>query len=282
MKEKEIAIIEGAIKLFAIKGFTATSIQDIATECGISKGAFYLYFKSKTALLLSIFEYYYDQIKTQLDEIESKNLPPRELFVEQLASQFEEMSKHKEFIIMQAREQAIPFNNEIANFLSRMREQSQIFFQKAFLTIYGEEIRPYLIDLTLIVQGINKSYFEMIMFNKTPLDFNYLARFILKRIDSLVEGLKDSGEAPVILEFPVVSLFEKKNGKSELLKIIAAAKGKVPAPELVVSLEVIEEEIKSDAPRKPVIQGMLATLNGVKELADLQAKVAGYFKVKLI
>lgn len=40
MKEKERLIIESAMKLFATKGVNATSVQEIVTASGISKGAF--------------------------------------------------------------------------------------------------------------------------------------------------------------------------------------------------------------------------------------------------
>ncbi len=53
MKEKERLIIEMAMKLFATKGVNATSVQEIVTACGISKGAFYLYFKSKRGTFIS-------------------------------------------------------------------------------------------------------------------------------------------------------------------------------------------------------------------------------------
>ncbi len=53
MKEKERLIIEMAMKLFAAKGVNATSVQEIVTACGISKGAFYLYFKSKRRIASS-------------------------------------------------------------------------------------------------------------------------------------------------------------------------------------------------------------------------------------
>jgi len=62
MKEKEKRIIEASIKLFAKKGFNATSVQEIVDECNISKGAFYLHFKSKDALLLSILNFYYEKL----------------------------------------------------------------------------------------------------------------------------------------------------------------------------------------------------------------------------
>ena len=60
MNEKKEKIIKASIQLFAKKGFSSTTIQEIADECGISKGAFYLHFKSKEQLFNRAFEYYID------------------------------------------------------------------------------------------------------------------------------------------------------------------------------------------------------------------------------
>ena len=49
-------ILNSSLKLFANKGFHGTSISDIATAAGISKGLAYNYFKSKEKILTAIFE----------------------------------------------------------------------------------------------------------------------------------------------------------------------------------------------------------------------------------
>ncbi|MEC1731358.1 TetR/AcrR family transcriptional regulator, partial [Bacillus atrophaeus] len=77
MKEKEKLIIEAAIKLFAQKGYKSTSVQEIADECKMSKGAFYIYFPSKEALLLSMLNYYYDKMFTRIHHIQTKSGNPR-------------------------------------------------------------------------------------------------------------------------------------------------------------------------------------------------------------
>lgn len=48
MTEKNKLIIENAIKLFSTNSISSTSIQDIATESGISKGAFTYISNQKT------------------------------------------------------------------------------------------------------------------------------------------------------------------------------------------------------------------------------------------
>lgn len=47
-------ILETALELFARKGYTSTSISQIAAQAGVSKGLIYNYFESKEALLHAI------------------------------------------------------------------------------------------------------------------------------------------------------------------------------------------------------------------------------------
>ncbi len=101
MKDKDMIIIEAAIKLFAKKWISATSIQEIATESGISKGAFYLHFKSKDSLILAILHHYFDTLQRNVMAIEHEYLPARERFSKQVNVMFENLLKHKDFIIMQ-------------------------------------------------------------------------------------------------------------------------------------------------------------------------------------
>lgn len=44
-------VLDAALDLFMAKGFAATRVEDIARQAGLSKGALYLYFPSKEALL---------------------------------------------------------------------------------------------------------------------------------------------------------------------------------------------------------------------------------------
>jgi AcrR family transcriptional regulator len=44
-------VLDAALALFTEKGFSATRVDDIAAKAGISKGAVYLYFPSKEAIL---------------------------------------------------------------------------------------------------------------------------------------------------------------------------------------------------------------------------------------
>ena len=49
-------ILDAATKVFAEKGFHATTIKDIAKEAGIADGTIYIYFENKMALMLGILD----------------------------------------------------------------------------------------------------------------------------------------------------------------------------------------------------------------------------------
>ena len=50
------SIVEGATRLFSTRGFSATSIEAVLEECGISRGALYHHFTNKEALFEASFE----------------------------------------------------------------------------------------------------------------------------------------------------------------------------------------------------------------------------------
>jgi TetR/AcrR family fatty acid metabolism transcriptional regulator len=54
--DKHDRILDAAVRVFARKGFHATRVSDVANAAGVADGTIYLYFKSKDALLVSLFE----------------------------------------------------------------------------------------------------------------------------------------------------------------------------------------------------------------------------------
>jgi AcrR family transcriptional regulator len=50
------AIISAASELFTVRGFAATSIDDIASRAGVAKGAVYHHFESKEQIFQRVFE----------------------------------------------------------------------------------------------------------------------------------------------------------------------------------------------------------------------------------
>jgi AcrR family transcriptional regulator len=62
-------VVRAAVRLFAEKGFEATTVREIVEEAGVTKGGLYHYFESKDDLLFGIYERLLNLQKAHLDQI---------------------------------------------------------------------------------------------------------------------------------------------------------------------------------------------------------------------
>ena len=60
-EERKNQILEAAIAVFARLGFDQSRMEDIAGQAGLSKGALYLYYKSKDAIVAALLKYFFAQ-----------------------------------------------------------------------------------------------------------------------------------------------------------------------------------------------------------------------------
>ncbi len=71
--ETRAQLIEAAIDCFASQGISATSLSDIATHAGVTRGAIYWHFKNKTDLFREICTHSDDEIDTLHRELASQH-----------------------------------------------------------------------------------------------------------------------------------------------------------------------------------------------------------------
>lgn len=62
-------LVRTAMRLFSVKGYDGTSIQDIAREMGVSKGIFYYYFATKDDVLHRIHGMFVDELMAGVAEL---------------------------------------------------------------------------------------------------------------------------------------------------------------------------------------------------------------------
>lgn len=65
----EAAIIKAAVEIFQRDGYTEARVSDIVGRCGLSQGAFYLYFKSKEQVLRRIMHDFMAEVNAALDDV---------------------------------------------------------------------------------------------------------------------------------------------------------------------------------------------------------------------
>ena len=82
-EERRTQILEAAMAVFARKGFDQARMDDIAQEAGLSKGALYLYYKSKDAIISAILQFFFSRAMKKLQGFLESEEPPsvREQFL---------------------------------------------------------------------------------------------------------------------------------------------------------------------------------------------------------
>jgi AcrR family transcriptional regulator len=74
-EETRTHILEAALKRFANHGYKAASIDQICTDAGVSKGAFYHHFPSKQAVFLALFEDWLGTIEAGFEVVRQPTAP---------------------------------------------------------------------------------------------------------------------------------------------------------------------------------------------------------------
>jgi len=280
MSEKETLILITALKIFIQKGFHATSVQEIANACHISKGAFYLHFKSKEQLLKKIFQLHYDARMQKLEQLANADLSAREKCLQLLIFELEETHEHREFIIMQKKEQAIPNNIEIADLIAKIYTATSRFFQDCIKEMYPQ-LSAHALDLTIIVMGIKNAYLHLILFTSFKKDWNELAYYLLDRLDDIAAGFMKRNNDPLLNECINLS-FENYFNTNEKIAIIDELEAILSKREVAInfipSIEILLEELHAVLPRPAIIKGMVANLSTAKELKSILVKLNHYLE----
>ncbi len=69
-------ILERAARLFAMRGYPATSMNQVAEACGLSKATLYHYYRDKYALLVSIAENHVSRLRQLVADVLAEDAAP--------------------------------------------------------------------------------------------------------------------------------------------------------------------------------------------------------------
>ena len=76
--EKRRIILDAAVRVFARQGFHACRVSDIADEAGVAYGLVYHYFKSKDAVLSTLFVERWTLMTDLIEDVDRRDLTTRE------------------------------------------------------------------------------------------------------------------------------------------------------------------------------------------------------------
>jgi AcrR family transcriptional regulator len=74
-EETRSRILDAAVKRFAIAGYDAASVDEICTEAGVSKGAFYHHFPTKQAVFLALMQGWLAMIDVGMETVRKDSVP---------------------------------------------------------------------------------------------------------------------------------------------------------------------------------------------------------------
>ncbi|MET3684117.1 AcrR family transcriptional regulator [Alkalibacillus flavidus] len=270
MTDKEQLILNNAIKLFSYKGFSQTSMQEIADESHMAKGSMYAYFNSKDALLFGALEYYFDRVLSRIKSIEEPK-KPYERFVRQLTIFFESVVEHREFMELPY-EQGGHFSESIRQVIREKNADVHQFYMQGLQAIYGPHAKSFVYDLAIMLEGMIRAYIPVMIHSDSHYDMASLIRFVMQRIDDVFHGAMARGDMPFLNEIQVKHLLKKAHDQHlswrEAIELRLAKLEEVIATlehsgDYQVSIDVIRDELTRKQTRKPVIIGMLSNLSDI-------------------
>lgn len=198
LNEKKLNIMNAAVKLFAEKGYHATSIQDIADALGIAKGAMYFYFKSKEELLLNICEHYLSIFLQEFTAVMSDaSREPKARLAKQIILKSERFSDNRDFIAMFVKER-FEVTDEMHALFQRFQDGVLKSTQQCIIEAYGNEVVPYARDLSIMFTAMTDGYLGKMYFEKSKFDLSALANFLVGRLNDLVQGILAAKPDPII------------------------------------------------------------------------------------
>jgi AcrR family transcriptional regulator len=88
-------LFRAAIELFATRGFTATTVEDITRAAEVAKGTFFNYFPTKEMLLTELEEFRLDIMRAALNQARQTRLPLRNVLRQLLVTLMEEPGRSR-------------------------------------------------------------------------------------------------------------------------------------------------------------------------------------------
>lgn len=256
---KKQLIMEKALELFAEKGIEATSVQQITDLCGISKGAFYLSFKSKDELILALIDHFMMQISSDIDHIVKNTKNDEELLYNFYYSTFNSFHKRSDFAKVMMKEQAQSFNEEL---FFKIRHYDKLIEESILEMVdrlYGEKISPIRYDLTFCIKGFFNNYSHLFLFYNVPLDLEQLCQSLVEKTNILAEH----SSIPFIthdLSQMFKDPFHEEVTQEQVLEVMEQKVKELEDSIEKESLELLKQDVLEPALSRAIIKGLIENL----------------------
>ncbi len=271
---KKQLIMEKALELFAKQGFEATSVQQITEQCNISKGAFYLSFKSKDELILALIDHFMMQITADIDYV-VRNEKKEALLFEFYYAVFSIFYKYSDFTKIFIKENS--FNQE---FILKMHYYDSLI-EKTILSmierLYGSDLKTKY-DMIYAIKGFMNIYSHLFLFSNAPFDLDLLSRSLVEKTNLLAkhaavsffsEELYQKIKQPINEEATKEQILENMENK------IAEMEESIEKESLILLKQQMLESTFSPA----IVKGLLENIRNHPDCRWISYLLRSYFKM---
>lgn len=259
MSKKQL-IMESALELFAQQGFDATSVQQITEHAGISKGAFYLSFKSKDELINGLIDHFMLSLISDIDQVVKNHETDANLLYEFYQAAFHSFQKHSDFAKIFIKEQSKTLNEELISKIHQYDKLIDNIILGMLDRIYGEEISQTRYDLIYCVKGFIHTYSHLILFFDVPLDLHTLSRSLAEKTALLAKH----SETTFITEelyHTINEPFHVHVTKEQLLEMVEQKIEEVDDSTLEESLTLLKQQMIEPSLSPAIVKGLILNLN---------------------
>ncbi|WP_322923233.1 helix-turn-helix domain-containing protein [Paenibacillus campi] len=289
MKTKEQYIIEAAVRLFSEKGYTATSVDEIAKESGMAKASFYKFFQSKEDVLVATIVEHGRVIGEMIERLyaATDQSPEQRLssFIELQLNNVMESKIHS--IMVSLHDKSILQNEKLLHACLQVEYSTNQWCTDCLNRIYGSEVDPYVYDIIFMVRALLMQFmFLPIIGIKPQISIDQLSQMLTRLVDQMVTNMIQVQYQPIwnwqnvemspdrIEQSPVfqgILIHELLLGIKRTLPSLEIAEDE--RTELWQVLSSLEEEITRMERRSGLIRAMLEFLKSYNALNEYASKL---------
>lgn len=274
MTKKQL-IIDSAIELFAIKGIEATSVQQITAHCGISKGAFYLSFKSKDELVLAIIDYFMKNIIMKIDQSVNGTQDKQQRLYNYYVTTFNTLAEYTGFAHILMKEQIATIGEEFFEKVVMYERMSDEVLKRILIDLYGDVIEATQYDLILLIKGFIKSYAQTLFTAGQTIQVDLLAKSLIEKTDLLAMHSKIPYLTQFIEPFSCsIVNFSKEEILTELNQLADYVTDELEQQ----SIQLLKEELDIVPPRQAILLGMIANIQHNQKTAWCSYMIKKYIE----
>jgi len=273
---KKQLIMEKALELFAKQGIEATPVQQITDYCGISKGAFYLSFKSKDELIIALIDYFMMQIIAEID-YKVTNINDDDLLYEFYYTTFNSFHKHSDFANIFIKEETHSFNGELFEKVHYYNKMMEKIISSMIDRLYGDTVQDTKFDLIYCIKGFMKTYSELFLFYSGPIDLHLLSQSLVEKTNLLAKHMT----VPFISQDLIKMFKQPINEDVAMEQIFEMTQQKIEEMEEPItkeSLILLKQELINPTLSPAIVKGLLENIQKHPHCKWISYLLRNYFE----